>query len=51
VALVGTSHDADTAQVPQSISPVVASFRQAGWFCGSAADGSTLATLRAPMPL
>ena len=39
-AVVGTVHDADTAQFPQSISPVgCVSVRQAGWVCGSVADG------------
>ena len=44
------SSDADTAQLPQSTRPVVASVRQVGWFCGSGADGVTVATLRAPFP-
>ena len=41
---------ADTAQLPQSIRPVGRVVRQAGWFCGSAGDGLTVATLRAPSP-
>ena len=51
-AVVGTVHDADTAQLPQSMSPVGAvSFLQAGWVCGSVALGSSPgATLRAPFP-
>ena len=49
-AVAGTGQLPDTAQLPQSIRPVVASLRQFGWFCGNAADGFTLATLRAPRP-
>ena len=51
-AVVGTVHEADTAQLPQSISPVPAGpLRQAGWVCGSEAVGSMFATtLRAPFP-
>src|SRR5215475_16034350 len=51
-ALLGTAHEADTAQLPQSMSPVGAvSFLHAGWDCGSVAVGSMLATtLRAPLP-
>src|SRR5215471_4705354 len=51
-ALDGTVHEADTAQLPQSMSPVGAvSFLHAGWVCGSEADGCRLdATLRAPLP-
>ena len=50
--MVGTVHEADTAQLPQSMSPVGAlSFRQAGWVCGSVAVGSIAeTTLRAPSP-
>ena len=48
--VAGTAHEAETAQLPQSTRPVAASVRQVGWFCGSAADGVTVATLRAPMP-
>ena len=49
-ALAGTAHEAETAQLPQSISPVRCSVRQSGWFCGSVTEGETVATLRAPMP-
>ncbi len=51
-ALLGTVHEADTAQLPQSISPVAAvSFLQAGCVCGSVAVGSMFETiLRAPSP-
>ena len=47
-----TVHEADTAQLPQSIRPVGAvSFRHAGWVCGSVAVGSMFeTTLRAPSP-
>ena len=31
VALAGTLHEAETAQFPQSMSPVAESLRQAGW--------------------
>ncbi len=48
--LVGTVHEADTAQLPQSVSPVVASFRQAGCDCGSDTDGWMVAIRRAPLP-
>ena len=49
--MVGTVHDADTLQLPQSISPVVASVLQAGWVWGSVAVGSMPETiLRAPSP-
>src|SRR6516165_6550057 len=51
-AVAGTAHDADTAQLPQSIRPVGAvSFLHAGWVCGSVAVGRIpLATIRAPLP-
>ncbi|SRR6266508_1050314 len=50
-ALAGTVQDADTPQLPQSTRPVVAWVRQAGWFCGSDADGRIpAATMRAPLP-
>ena len=49
-ASAGTAQLADTAQFPQSIRPVDAVVWQSGWFCGSAADGWTVATLRAPWP-
>ena len=40
--MVGTVHDADTAQLPQSISPVAAvSFMQAGWVCGAWRSGAS----------
>ena len=40
-AVVGTVHDADTAQFPQSIRPVgCGSVRHAGWVCGSDATAS-----------
>ena len=48
--VAGTAHDAETPQLPQSTRPVAASVRQAGWAWGSAAQGSTVATLRAPLP-
>ena len=50
VASVGTAQDAETAHVPQSIKPVVVPEAQAGWLWGSATDGVTVATLRAPSP-
>ena len=34
-AVLGTVHDAETAQLPQSISPVDESVRHAGWVWGS----------------
>ena len=51
-ALGGTVHEADTAQLPQSMSPVpVGPLRQDGWVCGSVAVGDRFeATLRAPFP-
>ena len=51
-AVDGTAHEADTAQFPQSMSPVRrVSLRHAGWVCGSVADGQhAAATLRAPLP-
>ena len=51
-AVLGTVHEADTAQLPQSMSPVGAvSFMHAGWVCGSVAVGSmSETTLRAPLP-
>ena len=50
--MLGTVHEADTAQLPQSMSPVGAvSFRHAGWVCGSEAVGCMFeTTLRAPLP-
>jgi aerobic-type carbon monoxide dehydrogenase small subunit (CoxS/CutS family) len=44
VAKPGTAQTADGAQLPQSTSPVAATFRQAGWFCGYATPGCTVAT-------
>ena len=51
-AVLGTAQEADTAQLPQSMSPVgPVSFLHAGWDCGSEAVGSMLeTTLRAPLP-
>ena len=50
-AVLGTVHDADTAQLPQSISPVVESVRHAGWVCGNVPVGARLAAIsRAPSP-
>ncbi len=51
-ALLGTVHEADTAQLPQSMRPVgELSFVHAGWDCGSVAVGCMLeTTLRAPFP-
>jgi hypothetical protein len=47
----GTAHDADTDQLPQSISPVEATLMQAGCVWGCGADGTMLvATKRAPSP-
>ena len=37
--LVGTVHEADTAQLPQSVRLVVLSNRHGGWACGSDTDG------------
>ena len=47
-ASAGTVQEADSAQLPQSISPVADSLRQAGCDCGRDAEGWTVATLRAP---
>ena len=51
-ALGGTGHEADTAQLPHSVSPAGAlSFLHAGWDCGSVAVGTRpSATKRAPSP-
>ena len=50
-AVLGTVHDADTPQLPQSISPVEESVRHAGWVCGSVAVGLMFdAIFRAPSP-
>ena len=48
--MVGTVQLADSPQVPQSTKPVEVMFRHEGWFCGRAADGVTVAILRAPFP-
>jgi hypothetical protein len=48
--LVGTAQDADTAQLPQSISPVPAWSMHAGWLWGSATDGVIVVISRAPAP-
>jgi hypothetical protein len=50
-ASIGTLHDADAAQLPQSIRPVAGSVRQAGWDCGSVAVGLIVAIRLAPAPL
>jgi hypothetical protein len=50
VAVDGTSHDAESSQLPQSTSPVVGSLMQLGCACGSVAVGASVATLRAPSP-
>jgi hypothetical protein len=47
---VGTVHEADTAQLPQSTKPVEGSFRQAGCDCGSVTEGWMVAMSRAPLP-
>jgi len=50
-AVLGTAQDADTAQWPQSIRPVLAWVRHAGWLCGRVALGRSPAmTWRAPLP-
>jgi hypothetical protein len=49
-ASAGTAHEAETAQLPQSISPVAALVRQFGWVWGRLAEGVTVATCRAPEP-
>jgi hypothetical protein len=47
----GTVHDAETAQFPQSISPVDAVVWQAGWVWGSVAVGRMPdCWSRAPLP-
>jgi hypothetical protein len=48
VALAGTAHDVDSAQLPQSIKPVEVSVKQAGWVW--AVTGEIVATFRAPNP-
>ena len=50
VAVAGTLHDADTAQLPQSTRPVLTSDRHCGWLCGSVTEGCTVVTSRAPRP-
>ena len=50
-ALDGTVHEADTAQLPQSISPVEDWVIHAGWLWGRVTDGRIPAwTIRAPLP-
>jgi len=50
-ASLGTVHDADVAQLPQSTSPVDEFVRQEGWVCGSVAEGFRPdAMIRAPSP-
>ena len=49
-AFAGTLHDTDSAQLPQSMSPVTASLRHAGCVCGSAIVGRTVAIFLAPNP-
>jgi hypothetical protein len=50
-ALLGTVHDADTPQFPQSINPFEESVKHVGWVCGNDADGKMFAaTFRAPLP-
>ena len=48
--MAGTAHDADTAQLPQSIKPLRGCVRQFGWFCGSVAVGVTVRDLARAMP-
>ena len=49
MAFAGTAHEADTAQLPQSTSPVAAFVSGLGWTCRRVADEGMVATLRAPM--
>ena len=50
-AVLGTVHDAEIPQLPQSIRPVDASVWHAGWLCGNAVESGMLAAiLRAPSP-
>ena len=46
----GTAQRAETAQLPQSTSPVAGSVCGGGCCCGSAAQGRTSPTFRAPFP-
>ena len=46
----GTVHRADSAQFPQSTSPVDGTVRQGGWDWGNGADGAIVPTMRAPWP-
>ncbi len=48
--MLGTGQDAETAQLPQSMRPVLASVRQFGCICGSVTDGLTVVIFRAPIP-
>ena len=50
VAFEGTAQEAETAQLPQSMSPVAELVRQGGWVCGNAAEALMVATFRAPFP-
>ena len=50
MAVLGTAQEADTAQLPQSISPVELSVKQGAWTWGNNAEGKTEATRRAPCP-
>jgi hypothetical protein len=42
--------DAETLQFPQSYSFVAELVTQAGWLCGSGAEGFTVVISRAPFP-
>ena len=48
--MLGTAHEADTAQLPQSYRPVVASVRHAGWVCGRVAEGVIVIRLADDQP-
>ena len=50
MAVEGTTQEADSAQLPQSFRPVVASATQAGWLCGKGTEGEIAAMNRAPLP-
>src|SRR5262245_20700055 len=49
-AVLGTAHEADTAQLPASVSPVVRSLSGAAWTWRRVADDGIVATSRAPFP-
>jgi hypothetical protein len=49
-ASAGVAQEADSAQLPQSTSPVVDWVRQLGWFCGRDALGVIVVIFRAPLP-